>query len=246
MQDAAYAYRVFKKHFNESKLAKDFTTLELGPGDSLFAAAINYSLGGKKSYLVDTGYYASRSVEFYRNFNIFLESEKLPTKDLSACSNLEDILKSYEAFYLTRGLDSLRKIPSNSVDFIFSQAVLEHIKKREFTDVIKELRRIVKDTGYCSHTVDLKDHLGDALNNLRFTEKIWESNFMSSSGFYTNRIRYSEMIDIFKEAGFEISHIYTSQWEQLPTPRSKLAFPFKNMDEKELSISGFSIVLSPV
>jgi hypothetical protein len=26
------------------------------------------------------------------------------------------------------------------------------------------------------------------LNNLRFSERIWESEFMAKSGFYTNRI----------------------------------------------------------
>jgi hypothetical protein len=30
----------------------------------------------------------------------------------------------------------------------------------------------------------------------------WESVFMTNSGFYTNRIGYTEMVSIFREAGF--------------------------------------------
>lgn len=97
-----------------------------------------------------------------------------------------------------------------SIDFIWSQAVLEHIRKSEFLDTMLELHRILRPNGVCSHVVDLKDHLGGALNNLRFSEKLWESNFMASSGFYTNRIRYSEMLDIFHQAGFSVEVVNVS------------------------------------
>jgi hypothetical protein len=32
----------------------------------------------------------------------------------------------------------------------------------------------------------------------------WESVFMTNSGFYTNRIGYTEMVSIFREAGFSV------------------------------------------
>ena len=41
--------------------------------------------------------------------------------------------------------------------------------------------------GICVHRVDLNDHLGGRLNNLRFTDAIWESVLFRESGFYANR-----------------------------------------------------------
>jgi predicted SAM-dependent methyltransferase len=139
----------------------------------------------------------------------------------------------------------LRSLKSQSVDFIWSQAVLEHIRKAEFLDTMLELRRIIRADGVCSHVVDLKDHLGGGLNNLRFPENLWESNFMSSSGFYTNRIRYSEMVDIFTQAGFSVEIVKVSRWQGVPTPRSKIAENFRNLSDEELCISGFSVLLRP-
>lgn len=131
------------------------------------------------------------------------------------------------------------------MDFIWSQAVLEHIRKAEFLDTMLELRRIIRPDGVCSHVVDLKDHLGGRLNNLRFPENLWESNFMSSSGFYTNRIRYSEMVDIFAQAGFSVEVVSLKQWQNLPTPKAKMSEKFKNLLDEELCISGFSLLLRP-
>lgn len=50
-----------------------------------------------------------------------------------------------------------------------------------------ELGRVLKPDGICVHRVDLNDHLGGCLNNLRFTDAIWESVLFRESGFYANR-----------------------------------------------------------
>ena len=41
---------------------------------------------------------------------------------------------------------------------------------------------MIRPGGLCSHVVDLKDHLGGALNNLRFSQRVWESRTMAGSG----------------------------------------------------------------
>lgn len=91
--------------------------------------------------------------------------------------NFKDVLAATNSQYFTDGLSSLRSIPTHSIDFIFSQAVLEHLRKHEFLDMMKELRRILKPTGICSHQVDLKDHLGGALNNLTFLKSFGNLTF---------------------------------------------------------------------
>ena len=144
---------------------------------------------------------------------------------------------------MTEGLISLNSLPSNSFDFIFSQAVLEHVRKHEFGATLQEFRRILKPDGVSSHQIDLRDHLGGALNNMRFSSKTWESNFFASSGFYTNRICFTHMMQLFDQAGFQASVFGVKSWPNLPTPRSKLAPEFRSLSDEELSILQFDVVL---
>ena len=166
MSDPIYAYEIFKKHFDRSKFSRKsggFHFLELGPGDSLFSAYIANSFGCSKSYLVDADNFADNNYD--NNEKIIAYLKKTNSKFLSENVNYN---------YLTDGLNSLKKIKTGSVDFIFSQAVLEHVRMKEFNEHIFELRRIISPNGMMSHEVDLRDHLGGSLNNLRFSDKFWE------------------------------------------------------------------------
>ncbi|HAC66287.1 MAG TPA: methyltransferase, partial [Cyanothece sp. UBA12306] len=190
MENPDYVYRVFKQHFDKAKLGSGFISLELGPGDSLSSGIVSKALGCSKSYLVDSGNFAMNNIEIYQKMIDYLNQEK--KYSLNQISSINELLNTYSVEYLTEGLTALKNIPDKSVDLIWSQAVLEHIRKSEFLETMLELRRIIRDNGICSHKVDLKDHLQKALNNLRFSEQVWESDFMSQSGFYTNRIRYTQ------------------------------------------------------
>jgi len=250
MELPEYAFRVFQKHFDrvsESKsLASGFTSLELGPGNSLFSALICRSFGGDKTYMIDVDNFAIEDVESYQKMADYVQQQDLPAPQIDSSQSFSDVMESCGGSYLTSGLASLKAIEDHSVNFVWSHAVLEHIRRSEFLDIMKETRRVISDDGICSHTVDLKDHLDQSLNNLRFKEGFWESKFVDQSGIYTNRIRYSEMLDIFKEAGFEVKSTEVNQWPSLPVPRPELDPQFRDLAEDELRVSGFSVVLIPV
>jgi predicted SAM-dependent methyltransferase len=144
---------------------------------------------------------------------------------------------------MTDGLQSLKQIDAVSVDIVFSQAVLEHIHHNEFLDTMQQCRRILMPNGICSHQVDLRDHLGGALNNLRFSNRVWESNLFVNSGFYTNRIRYNQMLELFIKAGFKPRTLRVSKWSILPTPRKKMDREFQSVPDEELLVSMFDILL---
>ena len=112
--------------------------------------------------------------------------------------------------------------------------------------MMRQLRRVLRSNGVCSHLIDLRDMLGGALNHLRFPDRLWESRLMAESGFYTNRLRYSEMLALFNEAGFMADIVEVKRWETLPTPRSKLTRQFQHISEDDLSISGLHAILRPV
>lgn len=249
MELPIYAFQSFNKHFQrvseEKTLKPGFVSLELGPGNSLFSALISRSFGGKKTYMVDVDNFAIEDIQSYKEMADFLRHKGLPANDIDNNQSLSEVMENCGGSYLTSGLSSLKEIEDHSVDLIWSHAVLEHVRRSEFLDIMKETRRIISDDGICSHTVDLQDHLDQSLNNLRFTESVWESDFIADSGVYTNRIQYSHMLDIFKQAGFEVKSTQIKKWDSLPVPRSELDKQFQELSDEELCISGFSVVLTP-
>jgi SAM-dependent methyltransferase len=247
MSTVPYAKKIFSVHqaiADKFNIPTDGTYLEMGTGDSVVTALMAASRGAQKIYLVDAGDFATRDMGFYRAFAKMLrdeENSKLPPipEDMS----FEQMLRICNAEYLTEGTNSLAAIPDNSVDFIWSHATLEHVRKHEFSKTMEENYRILKPGGIASHNIDLKDHLGGALNNLRFDEKTWESDWMVKSGFYTNRLRYSQIVKIFEESGFIFEEKNAGRWDAVPTERNKMNAAFRGLDDEDLKVRGMSVAL---
>lgn len=250
MEIPKYAYQVFQGHFKSISLAMQlspgFTSLELGPGNSLFSALICRSLGGDQTYLIDAENLIIEDPKIYQEMASYLAQQNLPVPKIENAQSVKEVMEISGGIYLTSGLKSLQQVDERSIDFLWSHAVLEHIRRSEFLEIMQETRRVISDDGICSHSVDLKDHLNASLNNLRFKENFWESSFVNNSGIYTNRIRCCEMLDIFKEAGFAIKDIQLGKWAKLPIPRSALNQEFQKFSDEELCISEFTVVLTPV
>jgi SAM-dependent methyltransferase len=246
MAKPEYALGVFRRHFDRAVFARKhqpFVALELGPGDSFFSALIAKTFGASAAIAVDVGPFATSDLAPYRQMESYLHQSGLQPPSLDRCSNVDDVMRLCSGQYLTNGLASLKEIPSESIDFIWSHAVLQHVRRKEFVPLLRELRRIQRPDGVSSHCLSLSDILGGRLNDLRFSERIWECPFMANSGFYTNRIRYPMLLDMFREAGFE-PHVYrTAKWESLPTPRRKMAPEFAKLTDEDLQVSGFDVYL---
>jgi SAM-dependent methyltransferase len=242
--------QVFERHW---KAASPYfqeapkSMLELGPGDSIASCLIANAYGISSSILLDVGPFAEFSKAQWEELAKILLSQGKAVTPLEDCANMKEALHACNAQYCTDGLSSLRKIPSASIDWLFSQAVLEHVRLKDLDDVLQECRRVLKPGAISTHRIDLKDHLGGSLNNLRFSHKIWEHDaFAFRSGFYTNRVRAREWEERFKNAGFEIVALEAESWEDLPLQRHKLAAPFAKLDESELRVSGIDILLQVV
>jgi SAM-dependent methyltransferase len=240
--------RALEIYLNHSKTAgfsfpvsENFSVLELGPGDSVFTALIAKAHGASRVWLVDGGSFATKNPKAYAAMAIHLHSRNYPLPFCSAFKSFQDVLDACGGIYLTDG--SLKQIPDHSIDFCFSNAVLEHIPKQDFVGLTLEMRRVLKPNGVCVHRVDLKDHLGGGLNNLRFSEATWESDLFRRSGFYTNRIRLSSMLEIFSHAGFEYRLPRKICWDKLPVERARLAAEFQELPDDDLLVSGFDIIL---
>lgn len=247
MEDADYACQVFESHLEAAgPLPEGFTYLELGPGDSLATAIIARANGASAGYLIDAGAYASRALDTYRRLIARLEAEGKADAVLEFrhCRTVEEILEAAGCTYWQDGLAALGRVADDSVDFIFSQAALEHVPLGEFADTCRELHRIQRQTGAGSHRIDFQDHLGGSLNSLRFSGTLWEADwFAPRSGFYTNRLRFSEILRHFRAVGFEVDVRSIRCWDEMPLAPAKLDPAFRGLAEDDLLINGAHITL---
>ena len=248
MESPIYAWDVVEKHAQEISGRKSWRGLELGPGDTMTSAIVAPAFGADGITLVDAGAFAIDAPNHYFNQVKELRQKypeaKLP--DLNSCSTLADILDKVGGSYHTNGLASLKSLEGNSFGLIFSQAVLEHVRKSEIADLVKEFRRVIAPNGKMSHVVDFKDHLGGKWNNLRLPSSLWEKDwFAQKSSFYTNRIQLSEMIEIFVEAGFTVEIRTVTLRATAPDAPHKFAKEFQDLSSEDLMVDSAHLVMTP-
>ena len=75
-----------------------------------------------------------------------------------------------------------------------------------------------------------------------FGKKDW----VAKSGFYTNRIRYNEMLKIFVAAfGFEIYFLQNKSWSSIPLKQKYYTERIRNLENENFLVKTFDIVLKP-
>jgi len=248
MDSPSEAFKIFNQHFSGSGLntLRGRTVVELGPGNSALTGLFARALGATRSWLVDAEELASEDTALFARAEQMLLELNIPVPGIGTNLSMEEALRRLNCAYLTAGLASLQEIPDAAVDFLFSNAVLEHVRLADFAKLAREMRRILKPNGVASHQIDFRDHLQEGLNNLRFSEQTWESKWMAGSGFYTNRLTWPVMNRIFQEAGFSVELKASQLWSDgLPTPQRRMAYPFKQMQPSELMVKGAHAILRP-
>lgn len=243
MNEPSLAISTFQKYYkiaNEyKKIPNNFNCLEIGPGDSILTGLAAKSFGSNYYWAIDNGQFADMSLQLYKNTAKYLH---LKNKNLYKASSTLEFFKNLNLKYKTEGLKSLKEIPSSSIDFCWSQVVLEHIYLDEIDELIGQIHRTLKKNSYSLHSIDFRDHLGDSLNNLRFKKSFWETELIQKGGFYTNRIRPSKMLKIFQKNGFDIKILEKQKWEKIPIKKEKLSIDFLNCKEDDLLISEFLLL----
>ncbi|MEY9127552.1 hypothetical protein [Bradyrhizobium yuanmingense] len=121
-----------------------------------------------------------------------------------------------------------------TVDCSCSNEVLEHVPADQLAFLLKGLRAITK--GITTHSIDYSDHYARSdksvsrLNFLRYSDKEWRP--FNSGKQYVNRLRHSDYVRMFKEAGFTILEESSVAGES--PPDLKIADRFKNYDAADL------------
>jgi len=127
-------------------------------------------------------------------------------------------------------------ISEESVNMIYSQAVLEHIVDIEQT--YKILNLWLKSGGFMSHQIDFRSH---------GTSKDWNGHWSYSDfkwrlirgrrPYLLNREPYSTHINLMRECGFEVIFNSTIK-NNAGIQRKHLASRFRNMPDEDLTTSG--------
>lgn len=240
MLEPEYALGVFQDHLQMAKPylqpELDFTLLEIGPGDSLATAPVAAAYGSARTWLLDVDSAAETELAPYQQLCQHLRSPGVaPYADrLTDFHSRQEMLQMARAEYLPTGLGAWASVPSGSVHWVFSHAVLEHVWLQHLQSTLAESYRVLAPGGVATHCIDMGDHFNDSLHSLRLPARLWESYPFRSSGFYTNRLRLCHWLSLFTQVGFQIKHCRPVQWQSLPLPRRALQPEYAALSEPDL------------
>jgi SAM-dependent methyltransferase len=193
--------------------------LEVGPGAMVLRAPVAAALGFGPVWYLDVEDSAPRDLAPYRAAAAAARAAGLLPPDLSACATREDVLAACGARLLVGGAEALDVVPDGSVDLVFSEVALEHVRRDDLPPLLRALRRVTAPGGLGQHAVDFHDHLGGRLRHLSFVPGFWEGSAVARAGLYCNRLGLSQMLAAFAAAGFAARTDSTLVWRLPPLPK---------------------------
>lgn len=131
--------------------------------------------------------------------------------------------------------DADNVIEEESLDMIFSQAVLEHVVNLDFT--YKSCHRWLKKDGLMSHTIDFGSHSTTVNWNGHWTisDLLWNL-IKGGRPYLINRFPMSIHSELLNKNGFIVNNIIYSRG--LPLERKRLAKRFRHLSEEDLKTKG--------
>ena len=137
-------------------------------------------------------------------------------------------------------------IENDSVDLVFSQAVLEHVEDLRHT--YDSMYRWVKQGGYISNAIDFESHgLSNEWNgHWSFSDLTWKL-MKGNRPYLINREPLSKHIEAAQDAGFETISIipvktFPSDEYTGSIRRDELAKKFENMSEEDFTTASAYIL----
>jgi len=191
--------------------------LELGPGRLVTRAPAYAALGCGPVWFLDVEDDAPRDPAAYRRAAEMARAAGLPAPALDGLPDRDAVLAACDARLLIGGSAALDAIPAASVELVISDVALEHVRRDALPGLLAALRRVSGPESLGIHSVDFHDHIGGALNTLRFPPWLWESRLVGRSGLYVNRLGLSQLRTIFAGAGFATRLTDLRRWPAPPS-----------------------------
>ena len=123
--------------------------------------------------------------------------------------NLDTLLRALNMSYVCPGDAGNTKLPADSIDFVCSSNVLEHMRPEVISAMHRESLRLLRQGGMVVHRFNPADHYSHndssitSVNFLKFSKAQWY--WIGGSGLaYHNRLRCSQQRRMLEDAGFSV------------------------------------------
>ncbi|MDD5638923.1 MAG: methyltransferase domain-containing protein [Candidatus Pacebacteria bacterium] len=212
--------------------------LELGPGNSYINAYNLLMNGAKKVFLIDK---FSRRIKTKKQKDFFKKEVEFIKKKYKEEKLFFIKENSINSQYIEFIEGDIRNLNLNSkVDFVLTKSVLEHIKNIKQT--ITKLSEITKNNGFNYHYIDLRDHYNFSSPFLfyKYSPETWNKALTREGRTYTNRLRYDQYLDIFKENNFNVVY---QQLERFTVLNNQKIFKEFNKHKEFLDIGIAKVLL---
>lgn len=182
---------------------KNKTILELGPGGSIGFGILALKNGASKYLTIDDGIHTFITKKQLKWYTKLADNDQNFIKKIFTKKDNKYLYNKDEIKFISINQKSRYSLPNNSVDFIYSCAVLEHVHNLDLC--FSEMSRVLKSGGVMNHQVDLRDHIfsQDSLWFLLIKDSIFKKLF-SKTGEYVNRKRFSYYEELLKKYDLEI------------------------------------------
>ncbi len=224
---------------------RDSTCFEFGAGRDLIVPLAFSAHGAGRFITVDIERLAK--LELIRSNAAVIS--RLSGVDHPTINYLDDLERCWRIDYRAPSDARSTGLPTGSIDCAVSVETLEHIPKNDIAAILKELRRIMRPDGVALMQIDYGDHFKSfdpsisSFNFLTYSDEDW-SPFQSRFQ-YVNRLRRSEYLQLFREAGFEL---LSDQPDRRPPEQQileRLAPRFRSFSPEDLFTLGSLIVGRP-
>jgi len=249
LEDLDYPFKVtgnMVQRCGDEMSLKDKIILEIGPGNFLINGLIYLSHGARKVYLIDKYkhlFWDQHDIAFHKIIIDKIARSNMPysREALKAIIFEENAVKFDREKIIFKQEDVKHlSLESDSIDIIFSNAVLEHVPRLK--EAVDEMRRVLKPGGIGVHEIDLRDHFSNdnPLKLLSYPDWLWIMMTSNRPGF-TNRLRFTDYIDLFNKAHFTIEKHYIQLEYEGDLSEIKINKKFQKYSADNLKILTFWI-----
>lgn len=167
---------------------------------------------------------------------------------LNSARTIEDLLKSARIQYHAPADATATGLPSDSIDVVVSNDVLEHVPGAVIYEMMKESQRILRPGGLIVHNVHCGDHYEKfdrkitAINYLAYSERHWR--LWTNKLNYQNRLRPRDFLGFAEKAGLEVISTRSKPRKDYleALPKLRIAAEFQKYPPEELCTTWISFV----